>query len=85
MTKGVCTGKDGAVSGSQGDRTRPVEKCRSVSGRVRPEGNKEIMAPRCVCSRTEGRGGCGCLGEKRSKCAAVAVTVCVLTRQKTAL
>lgn len=41
--------------------------CRkSRSGRVRPEGNKEIMAPRCVCSRMEG-GEAAAVGVKRTK------------------
>lgn len=40
------------------------KKCRS--GRVRPEGNKEIMAPRCVCSRMEG-GESAAVWEERSK------------------
>lgn len=71
MTKGVCIGKDGAVSGSQRDETgtRPLEKCRS--GRVRPEGNKEIMAPRCVCSRTEGGEAAAVWGRNGSKCGAL--------------
>lgn len=42
------------------DGTRPRESGGLLT--VRPEGNKEIMAPRCVCSRMEGGGGCGGLG-----------------------
>lgn len=62
MTKEVCIGKDETrVRRCSKRRDAVVEKC--GSGRVRPEGNKEIMAPRCVCSRMEGRGGCGCSGE----------------------
>lgn len=45
-------------------------KCRS--GRVRPEANKEIMAPRCVCSRMEG-GESAAVWEKRSRCVALLV------------
>lgn len=52
MTRGVCTGKDGAVSRAARDLTAAVESD-GVLG-VRPGGNKEIMAPRCVCSRMEG-------------------------------
>lgn len=49
--------------------TGPVpRRCRS--GRVRPGGNKEIMAPRCVCSRMEG-GEAAAVWEKPSKCAAL--------------
>lgn len=41
--------------------------CRkSRSGWVRPEGNKEIMAPRCVCSRMEG-GEAAAVGVKHTK------------------
>lgn len=47
---------------------RGCRKCRS--GRVRPEGNKEIMAPRCVWSRMEG-GEAAAVWEKRTKCAAL--------------
>lgn len=50
MTKEVCVGKEeNVLEGSEGPQAA------TESGRVRPEeGNKEIMAPRCVCSRMEG-------------------------------
>lgn len=82
MTEGVCIGKDGAVSGAQGHGTRPVEKVSVWSGSVR-RGNKEIMAPRCVCSGTEGGEAAAAAGDDRSKRAGSRWRqFCALTRRK---